>query len=72
MAKIKDNNTIFKDFLKSGDSISIAYARATLVSNAETILKNREQVIKDGKNSIVSGELTVRYAEDIIAHLGFE
>lgn len=72
MAKVKDNIAIFKDFLKSADPVSIAYARATLVSNAENILKNKEEVIEQGKKSIVSGELTVHYAEEVVKHLGFE
>ena len=72
MAKVKTNEQALKAFIKNADDISLALLRATIVSNAENILKNKEQVIADGKNSFISGELTVHYAEQVMEHLGFQ
>lgn len=72
MAKVKNNEQVIKDFLKNADGISIAVARAVLVENADKILADPDAIRKHYENSMLSGDVLIRSAEQVKKYLGFE
>jgi hypothetical protein len=71
MAKFKTNEDRFKDFIKNGDSVLIAIARATMVHNAENIIKNQDAIREEQKDSMFSPDLIIKSAEEVVKYLGF-
>ena len=63
------NDKLLINFVKKADPVFLAFAVATLVSDAEKILKNEAQVREDYKNSMIHPNLIITNAKTVIEFL---